>query len=327
MLVILTTPEPAARDTFAEAVRCAVRGDVIDVKIAASDLSGSAPWVALVPDRLGRGVYRFIDQLRLADRGKVWPASMWENEPASPPPEPALVEAIAPWVSSSYNPPLASPEPPHRRSRLLVMLLAGVVVVLLGGTAAVWLLRPGPTPTAAGNSGKTGSGSPTPHPSFRSSATPMTVLGDNWEPGDATKIQAFGDWPFAFRTPADATCTFYVDEPAYKAINCEWGTGAKHTIMAYVVRRCANGCDAAERTKFESMTPWKPDTTLSDKDATTRFGEVNYGGGREQFTMLHYFAVPPGDGPQWVTIVQGNCPLEDRELVLKTMNDIRSQTP
>jgi len=253
---------------------------------------------------------------------------MWENEPASQPPEPALVEVVAPWVSSSYNPPPAPPEPPRRRPPLLVVLLAGAIVLLLDGTVAVWLFRPGPTPTGAPrNSGKAGSGSPTPQPSFRSSATPMTVLGDNWEPGDSTKIQAFGDWPFAFRTPSDATCTFYVGEPDYKAINCEWGTGAKHTIMAYVVRKCAKGCDATERATFETMTPWKPDTTLSDKDATTRFGEVNYGGGREQFTMLHYFGVPPADGPQWVTIVQGNCPLEDRELVLKTMNDIRSQTP
>jgi len=84
MLVILTTPEPAARDTFGEVVRRAVRGDLIDVKVAASDLAGSAPWVALVPDRLGRGVYRFIDQLQLADRAKVWPARSPTCSPATP---------------------------------------------------------------------------------------------------------------------------------------------------------------------------------------------------------------------------------------------------
>ena len=43
--------------------------------------------------------------------------------------------------------------------------------------------------------------------------------------------------------------------------------------------------------------------------------------------MLHSFAVPAGGALQWVTIVQGNCPVEDRQRVLKTINDIRSQTP
>jgi hypothetical protein len=213
------------------------------------------------------------------------------------------------------------------------LIIAGVLVLALATTAV--LVLPGRAKNTAGPGAPTPSASPspspspspTPHPSFQPSAAPVAVLGSTWQAADATKIQDFAEWPFAFRTPADATCEFWVGERDYKANNCKWGAPPQHTVMAFVIHRCVNSCDAAEQAQFEQMTPWKPDATLEVKDTTTKLGDVNYGDGREQFTMIHYFGATPGGPLQWVVIVQGNTSVNYRDLVLKTINDVRSQTP
>src|SRR5262249_30069073 len=169
--------------------------------------------------------------------------------------------------------------------------------------------------------------SPPPHPTFQPSAAPVAVLGPPRHPRGATENQDFAERPVSVPSPAPAQREVWVGEPDYKAHNCKWGTGPQHTVMAFVIHRCVNSCDATEQAQFETMTPWKPDATLATKDATTKFGDVNYGDGREQLTMLHYFGIEPGGPPQWVVMVQGNCPTQNRELVLKTINDVRSQTP
>jgi hypothetical protein len=162
---------------------------------------------------------------------------------------------------------------------------------------------------------------------LRASATPVSVLGGNWQAGEQTTTWSFADWPFAFRTTADVACDFWVGEKDYKAYNCRRGVNPGHTVMAVVVKRCANGCDETERAGFEAATPWQPDVTLTTKDPTTRFGDVDYGDGREQFTMLHYFGKTAGAPLEWVVIFQANTPIQDRDLVFKAANDIRSQTP
>jgi hypothetical protein len=234
-------------------------------------------------------------------------------------------------VRAHEVPPLPGPGqwPSQRRRarrRLLWTLVSVAAVLVLSAAATLYLLLPGDgDKVAADASAASPSPTATPHPSFRSEAPPVSVLGDNWQPGDATMIQDFAEWPFAFRTPTGTTCQFWVGEPAYKANNCKWDSGSLHTVTAFVIRRCVEGCSAAERAKFETITPWKPDTALTDKDPTTRFGVVDYGD-RQQFTMLHYFAVPAGGPPQWVVIAQANCPEQQRDLALKTINDVRSQT-
>jgi hypothetical protein len=213
-------------------------------------------------------------------------------------------------------------------------MIAAVVVVLAAVAVTALLVLPGKGKhTAGGSTGQPSaspspspSPSPAPHPTFQPSAAPVAVLGSTWQPADKTKVMDFESWPFAFRTTADTTCEFWVGEPDYKANNCRRGTEPQHIVMAIVIRRCANGCDPTERAQFETMTPWPPDGTLTVKDPTTKYVDVNYGNGREQFTMLHYFGAAPGQAPSWVVIFQGNTPVADRELVFKTANDIRSQT-
>lgn len=212
-------------------------------------------------------------------------------------------------------------------------MIAAVVLVLAGAATAAAFVLPGratntgSNPRASASPSPSPSPTPSPRPTFQQAATPVAVLGGSWQPGEATKVQDFEGWPFAFRTPADATCEFFVGDPGYKAHNCKWGAEPNHTVMAFVVRRCVNSCDATEQAQFETMTPWKPDGALAVTDPTTKFVNVDYGDGREQFTMLHYFGPTPGAAPEWVVMVQGNSAKQTRDSALKTMNDVRSQTP
>jgi hypothetical protein len=274
-----------------------------------------------------------------------------QSPPASTNPAPLwwgpeqTVPAPQPWdgqsqpVRSPDIPPLPGPqdfaERRRRRSRtrLRMGLIVGAVLVLAAAAATAAFVLPGRAkdtgtgPTASASPSPSPSPSPTPRPTFQESAAPVAVLGSTWQPGEATKVQDFAGWPFAFRTPSDATCEFFVGQSDYKAHNCKWGTEPNHTVMAFVVRRCVNSCDANEQAQFETMTPWKPDGALAATDATTKFVNVDYGDGREQFTMVHYFGTTAGGPPQWVVIVQGNTAKQMRDPVLKTINDVRSQTP
>jgi len=253
---------------------------------------------------------------------------------------------VLPWETPGYPAPVRSPDVPplpgpgewpsqQARSRkpLLFVLIGVIVLLLVGGGIAAALILPGKGKPADKQAGSTTpsaspspSPSPTPLPSFQAVATPVTVVGQSFQPTDKTKVQAFDNWPFAFRTPADMTCEFWVGQPDYKANNCKRGTEPNHTVMAFVIHKCVNGCDATEQAQFETMTPWKPDVALTTKDPTTKFGDVDYGNGRVQLTMIHYFSTTPGGPLSWVVIVQGNSPTPERETVRKVVNDIRTQT-
>jgi hypothetical protein len=244
-------------------------------------------------------------------------------------------EAPAPVVPPLPRPGEWPSQQRRRRGagRTVAYVAAALVVLLLIGGGVTWLVLNNDkgTPNAAPTSAPA-SPSPSPSPTevfpeLAAAAAPVSVFGATWLPTDQTKTQSFGNWPFAFRTPADVTCEFWVGESNYKAFNCNRGVNPAHTVMAIVIRRCANHCDATEQAQLETMTPWKPDVTLTTKDPVTRFGHVDYGDGRQQFTMVHFFGKSAGAPLEWVVIFQGNSPTADHEPVLKTANDIRSQTP
>jgi hypothetical protein len=256
---------------------------------------------------------------------------------------------VAPQPWDGQGQPVRSPDIPplptaqdladrrrrRARNRMRMAVVAGVVLLLAAGAATAAFVLPGratdtgggTAPTAGPSPSPSPSPTPIPRPTFQEAAAPVAVLGGTWQAGEATRVQDFETWPFAFRTPADAACQYFVGEPGYKAHNCTWGVQPNHTVMAFVVRRCVNSCDATEQAQFETMTPWKPDGVLAPTDPTTKFVAVDYGDGRVQFTMVHYFGTTAGGPLQWVVIVQGNTSKPLQDPVLKTLNDVRSQTP
>ncbi len=305
--------------------------------VSGASPSSAPPWQTSSPPVSGGTPSSFESE---------YPASGGSPFGTGAPPSGPSQPTAPPWETPGYPQPVRSPDVPplpgpgqwpsqQRRSRKpLLFVLVGVIVLLLvaGGVAAVLFLpgrdKPGDKPVGqtAATASPSPSPSPTPPPSFQASAPPVALVGTTWQPTDKTTVQAFDNWPFAFRTAADMTCEFWVGEPDYKANNCKRGTEPNHTVMAFVIHRCVNGCDATEQAQFETMTPWKPDVALTAKDPTTKVGDVDYGNGRDQLTMVHYFGSTPGGPLEWVVIVQGNSPTADRELVRKTANDIRSQT-
>ena len=204
-----------------------------------------------------------------------------------------------------------------------------VVILTLVGAAAIWMSNT-PNANPSGNPSSSGAPSPTPaakYPTYRASAPIEVVLGPTFLPEDATQVREFADWPFAFRTTPEMTCDLSIGRPEYKAFNCRQGTKPQQIQLALVVRQLTNGCSDDELAELETLTPLAPGNAFVVKDGVTRYADANFSEtGRVQFTLLHCFGGDTGKPPTSVVIYQGNAPADQRELVLKIANDIRSQT-
>jgi hypothetical protein len=258
------------------------------------------------------------------------------QRPAAPPIEPPTPPT--PPMPQTPRWPVLPPRAPRRTgprswgtTRLaLAGVLALIVVLSIGGVTAALLVNdaepavPGLAAVSADYS-PLPQPSPRPYPSYRTDVPQVIVTGPVWQPTDSTRVWDYPGWPFAFRTSVDMVCDFWMGRVDYKAFQCGQNVAPRRAGFTMVVRRCAEGCSTAERARFETMLPWSPEVELADRDATTRFGVAE--GERRQLTMLHYFATAPGEPLSWVVIFQGGALAEDWNVMLKTANDIRSQTP
>lgn len=153
------------------------------------------------------------------------------------------------------------------------------------------------------------------------------MLGPTFSPQEETKIQAFPEWPFAFRTTPETACELWIGRQDYKAYNCRQGTEPQHIMLSLVVRKATNECNAEEQSQLEKLTPLAPGSPFVVVDERTRYADANFADiGRIQFTIIHCFGGGSGRPPASVVIYQGNAPADQRDLVLKMANDIRSQT-
>jgi len=185
------------------------------------------------------------------------------------------------------------------------------------------------TPSAT-NSSSPPTASPTPAaslPAYRPDAPPALVLGPTFAAEDATKIQTFPDWPFAFRTPPAMTCNAGSGGSGASTYSCRQGDQPKHVTLALVLRKATSGCNAAELGQLEKLAPLAPGSTFVSSGPVTRYADTSLAAsGRTQFTLVHCFGGGSGRPPTSAIIYQGNAPTDQRELILKIANDIRSQT-
>lgn len=153
------------------------------------------------------------------------------------------------------------------------------------------------------------------------------MLGLTFSPQDITKVQAFPDWPFAFRTPAEVVCNAGNRGSDASTYSCRQGAVPKHVTLALVLRKATSGCDAAELGQLERLAPTAPGSTFVAVGPVTRYADTSLAAsGRTQFTLVHCFGGGAGRTPTSAVIYQGNAPTDQRELILKIANDIRSQT-
>jgi hypothetical protein len=255
-------------------------------------------------------------------------------------PRPPQVNQATPQVAPPHppagpRPPLMLPRPRpggvQQASRRWVLLGIVALVVLGGGAAAVlWTSGAGRgTPDANGSSSSVPR-SPTPAPSlptYRADAPPALVLGPTFSAQDTTKVQTFPDWPFAFRTTAEMVCNAGSRGSDAATYSCRQAEQPKHVTLALVLRKATSGCDAAEQSQLERLAPTAPGSTFVAAGPVTRYADTSLAAsGRTQFTLVHCFGGGGGRSPTSAVIYQGNAPTDQRGLILKIANDIRSQT-
>jgi hypothetical protein len=109
--------------------------------------------------------------------------------------------------------------------------------------------------------------------------------------------------------------------------SCRQGDQPKHVTVGLVLRKVTGGCNAAEQSQLERLAPLAPGSTFVATGPLTRYADTSLANtGRTQFTLIHCFGGGTGRPPTSVVIYQGNAPADQRELILKIANDIRSQT-
>lgn len=245
-------------------------------------------------------------------------------------------------------PPLGHTGPPRNNNTTLIAVLAVVVVLVLAGVAGLVLLRSGgsqenaaaatsttTTTTSAATTSATATTStsaaaPAPGtPALREGLSPVVLLGPTFQDGEDTYTMAFKDWPFAFRTPGSWGCMKgTIDSiPDANAWGCvDEGDSKAGQRVNLMVRKCPTTCDAATRTTFDEAWFDKADAA-KEFDPNTRYVETPANeDGKYTIDLSRYFAAEPGGEPVWQVGVFVESPTATKDAVLKTLNDVLTQT-
>ncbi|MEE6261883.1 hypothetical protein [Plantactinospora sonchi] len=329
-----------------------------DLPVHAADLSGARPWAA-VHQRPGQpGAERLLAGLP----GGSVPVPTYTSPAAVPPGAPL---AIPPHGAPFAVPPFAVPAvpappgagagwpsgpggPPTSRTSagmstgVKTALIAGGVAVLLVVVVGVFavgiLLRdpdgepaagPTPGPSSTGPAGAPGTGEPTVEPGKPSlrDVPAVTVLGPSFGAGEPTYTMAFRDWPFAFRTPGTWGClSGRSDIPDSTGWVCvDEGNPGSRQQAKLLLRRCETTCTAAERKAMNEVWLEQPDEATVVRDRTYYLETERNSQGLYEVVASHFFADPGGGSEHWQVGVYVSSPPENRDDVLKILNDVLTQ--
>lgn len=235
--------------------------------------------------------------------------------------------------------------PPRNTNTTLIAVLAVVAVLVLAGVAGIVILRSGgseensiaapsaatTTPsTSTAPSTTTSTSPPEPgEPTFEEGATPVVLFGPTFADGEDTYTMAFKDWPFAFRTPGSWGCLKGSIEtiPDAVAWGCvDEGNSAAGQRVNLMLRKCPTTCDEATRTRFD--TEWFDDGAAAKEfDSDTSYVEKPTNDkGKYSIDLSRYIAGAEGGEPSWQLGVYVESPSATKDAVLKTLNDILTQT-
>ncbi|WP_328392216.1 hypothetical protein [Nocardia sp. NBC_00416] len=254
---------------------------------------------------------------------------------------------VPPLDAGGYGSP-----PPKSNGPLIAVLVAVVVLVLVGVVGLVVLQSRGsaedPADIAAGTSsavtdsaGPSASASATSttattsalpsagEPALREGVAPVAILGPTWQAGEDTYTMAFKGWPFAFRTPGSWGCMKgSVDKiPDAEAWGCvDEGNSAAGQKVNLILRKCPATCDAATRTRFDNEWFDAPGTAQRFDDRTSYVQTASNQQGKFTVDFSRYIAAEPGGEPVWQLGVFVESPPGSKDAVLKTLNDISTQT-
>ncbi|WP_157224125.1 hypothetical protein [Nocardia paucivorans] len=276
-------------------------------------------------------------------------------------PQPGMPGQPVPGQTGPYGPTPAGPYeipplgatggwggPPARNSNgPLIAVLVVVVVLALAGVVGLVVLRGSDSEentTATGTT--TATASTTRSTSRTTSAAPtsalsgdepqlrtvpsVVVLGPIWGDGEDTYTMAFKGWPFAFRTARSWGCLkgsidAIPDAQAWRCVD-ESNRNAGQRVDI-ILRKCPTTCDADTQRRYNA------DWLKENADRATRFDdrtvyvvEQSNERGRYSVDLSRYFADPSGGELVWQVGVYAESPPATKEVVLKAVNDIVTQT-
>ncbi|MGW0179273.1 hypothetical protein ACWDU1_07885, partial [Nocardia sp. NPDC003345] len=275
------------------------------------------------------------------------PGMPWGQQPAGQVPP-------GPQRGAWEAPPLeyGGPGGPPRKNNNgpLIAVLAAVVALVLVGVVGLVVLRSqgsgddasaaatgtssrttesGRATTSAPATTTTGTAPAGPEPALREGLAPVAVLGPTWQAGEDTYTMAFQGWPFAFRAPGSWGCMKgSVDRiPDAQAWGCvdESNSDAGQRVNL-ILRKCPSTCDPATRDKFDSEWFDHPDQARRFDDRTAYVETASNDEGKYTVDFSRYVAAQPGGEPAWQVGVFVESPPATKDAVLKTLNDIATQT-
>jgi hypothetical protein len=353
--IIVLTPagvaDPAVREAFDRTVNASLYGTTSRaVEVHAADLKAPQPWAATTwpqPDRPGVAALLSMLPEPAPVTNYTLSGTAWRPAGSAP--------------TTTWSPP-AAPAPAAGRPRTSPGVIVGIVaailaVLVLGGGAIALVLsvrhspdghgpiagpttglpapinpvRSGPTDTAPAT------GAPSPATSTDSTTPALrqvparSVVGPTFGANEETYTMAFPGWPFAFRAPKTWGCLAgKVDNlPDAKAWVCvdEHNTNARQKVNV-MFRPCPTTCTPAERQTMNNAWFDQPTKARQGGDDRTFLVETQRNDkGYYTIDFSHFFGPQPGQPLKWQVGVFVQSPPETKDAVLKTLNDIFTQTP
>lgn len=238
-----------------------------------------------------------------------------------------------------------SPPPASNRKGLLIGVAVGAVVLLLLAVGAVsafvWpgflaedtddqAAAPPSAPASAPPVPSAPSGPELPDrtPTLRDVA-PLSVIGPTWKPGDDTYTMEFRGFPFAFRVAADWECVrgSHARFPEAVAWTCvDSAAPAPGFRVDMILRPCTGGCGAAQRKSLTETWLDEPEKAKTFDERTSYVETRTNEEGRYQVDFSRFVADSPGGPLAWQVGVFVESPQRTKDVVLKTLNDIVTQT-
>ncbi|MGW5383699.1 hypothetical protein [Nocardia sp. NPDC003963] len=240
--------------------------------------------------------------------------------------------------------------PPAKNNGPLIAVLAAVVALVLVGVVGLVVMqsRGSEENTATGTSTEiTDSAQPsgsaaatsttattsalpsTGEPVLRAGVAPVAVLGPTWQAGESTYTMAFKDWPFAFRAAGSWGCmkgTFDKIPDAQVWACVDEGNSTAGQKVNLMLRKCPATCDAATQTRFNADWFDAPDKARKFDDRTSYVETASNDKGKYSVDFSRFFAAEPGGEPVWQVGVFVESPAATKDVVLKTLNDVATQT-
>jgi hypothetical protein len=182
--------------------------------------------------------------------------------------------------------------------------------------------------------------SPSPEPSAVPAPTWMTsraepklratnakpVIGPAFEARDPTYTVAFPGWPFAFRVPPSWGCSAGRTLPnardAYRKVCIDEGDPNNKRAVVVALQRCPTGCTSA--TMRDMALAWLGSGWPVLADPRTWYVETPKND--EGYYVLDLARVFDRNGRHYVVSVYARAFPDDRDIVLKIVNDIAAQT-